>query len=50
MQRDAPRPVHGSREIWKAVASGSEQLQRLRQLPLCDGSAQEDEVLGRNRR
>ena len=49
MERDAPRPVCGSRETWKAVARGGEQLQQLSQPPLCDGSAHKDELLGRHR-
>jgi hypothetical protein len=46
VQRDAPRPVHGSRETGTAVACGGEQLQQL-QPPLCDGSVHKDEFLGR---
>ena len=49
VQSDAQCPVCGSTETWKAVTSGSEQLQQLNQLPLCDGSAHEDEFLGRHR-
>jgi len=45
VQRDAPRPVRGTRETRKAVASGGEQLQQLNQPPLCDGSSHEDSFL-----
>jgi len=31
VQRDAPRPVRGSRETWTAVVSGGDQLQQLSQ-------------------
>jgi len=48
VQRDAPRPVCGSREIWMAVASGGEQLQQLSQPPLCYGSVHKDKRFGRH--
>ena len=49
-QRDAPRPVCGSRETWTAVASGGERLQQLSQPPQCNRSAHKDKLLGRYRR
>jgi len=47
MQRDASHRVHGSRKTWMKFGRGGEQLQQLSQLPLCEGSAHKDKLLGR---